>query len=96
MKRIAIILSIVFLTCQFSYAMCPYEQLMQRMESQQELTKEEVDEILYELIERIGEIKPNQGGCILAVFMAIALCPGLTYECQQWKRTAIILCLLGV
>jgi hypothetical protein len=73
MKRIAISLVIVFLTCQVSYAVCPYEQVMQKMENQQELTQEDVDEILDELIDFIEteDIGANTIGCDLAVWVIV-------------------------
>ena len=98
MKKIAISLVIVFLTCQVSYAMCPYERLIQRVESGQELTQEEIDEILYELIESIDSVGPNQMMCLAALIMMIGVCtiePG-GVDCTAFTNLAIFLCLLGI
>jgi hypothetical protein len=95
MKRIAISLVIVFLTCQVSYAVCPYERLMQRVENRQELTQEDVDEILYELIDSIDSIEPNQEGCLYFILMAVAANIIGDQLMILFTSFAVILCLGG-
>ena len=46
MKRVSIIsLVLVFLTCQFSYATCPYESCIKNKKDKQELTQEDIKEV---------------------------------------------------
>ena len=57
MKRIAITsLIIVFLTCQFSYAVRPSGNLMPTKEETQELTQEEVEGIFIALLSSIDRV----------------------------------------
>jgi hypothetical protein len=56
MKRIAIIsLIVMFLTGQYAFSSCPYENLAQTGSEAQELTQEQAEEVLIELDEAIND-----------------------------------------
>jgi hypothetical protein len=69
---------------------------MQRVENRQELTQEDVDEILVELIEEIGEIRPNQEGCLSTLYLLVAFCPNFPTACVMVQHLALFFCLLGI
>jgi hypothetical protein len=98
MKRIAISLVIVFLTCQVSYAVCPYEQVIQKMENQQELTQEDVDEILDELIDFIEteDIGANASGCDFASNLIVLGIIGSMVPVRKGMNLSIIYTYIGI
>ena len=77
MKKLSISLIVILLACQYSFAACPCEDVIQRLENPQELTQEEAKEILFGLINCLGTEEINEQLCatgIAAIGTGMRIC----------------------